>query len=98
MHIGEEGRLGPESTNEASVILTELIKGLVDHPDRVDIQSLDGSQSTVFEVKVAPIDVRRIIGRRGRTADAIREILLNLGSKAGRRYLLQIVEPQERAG
>ena len=81
---------------ETTVLLNLLIRALVDFPDEVKIQTLAGSQSTIFEVVVHPEDVRRVIGRRGRTADAVREIMINLGSKVGRRYILEIVEPMGR--
>ena len=81
------------NTREIAALLDLMIRALVDYPEDVLVQTLEGSQSTIFEVKVNPDDVRRVIGRKGRTADAVREILINLGSKAGRRFLLEIVEP-----
>ena len=84
------------SARDTSALLNLLIRSLVDFPDDVSVQTLEGSQSTIFEVKVNREDVRRVIGRKGRTADAVREILINLGSKAGRRFLLEIVEPSPR--
>ena len=77
-------------------LLRLLVKSLVDQPNAVDIGILTAEQSTIFEVKVDAEDVRRMIGRQGRTADALRQILLNLGSKAGRRYHLEILEPTNR--
>ena len=81
---------------ETTALLNLLIRALVDFPNEVDIQTLEDSQSTIFEVAVHAEDVRRVIGRRGRTADAVREIMINLGSKVGRRYILEIVEPKGR--
>lgn len=77
-------------------LLDLLIRGLVDLPDEVTVHTLAADQSTIFEVRVDADDVRRIIGRRGRTANAIRELLTSLGARARRRYHLEIVEPDHR--
>lgn len=77
-------------------LLTHLVQSLVDAPDHVHVQALEGTQSTVFEVSVAPEDIRRVIGRKGRTADALRELLLNWGGKTGRKLLLEVLEPSHR--
>ena len=81
---------GPQS------LLTQLVQSLVDQPDEVRVEVLEGSQSTIFEVSVAPPDVRRVIGRKGRTADALRELMLSWGGKAQRRLMLEIMEPTRR--
>ena len=88
----------PSGTVDGAVaaLLQMLVQSLVDNQNRVSITILRAEQTTIFEVKVDPEDVRRIIGRKGRTADAIREILFNLGSKEGRRYVMEIVEPRGR--
>lgn len=83
-------------TAQATHVLHHLTAALVDFGDQVDVSCVSGEHTVIFEVRVAPIDVKRLIGKRGRTADAIRELLLNLGSKAGARYLLEIVEPTHR--
>lgn len=87
----------PTPIARAAAVLAHLVGELVDAPELVTIAPLEGMQAVIFEVKVAPPDVRRIIGRRGRTANAVREILGNLGSKAGKRYSLEIVEPDRPA-
>jgi len=81
-------------TMETTALLNLMIRALVDDPDAVRVDAVEGGQSVIYEVTVDREDVRRVIGRRGRTAGALREIMLNLGSKAGRRYVLEIVEPQ----
>ena len=78
-------------------VVETLVRALVDEPEAVAIKAVQGGQAVIFEVAVHPEDVRRIVGRKGRTADACRELLTNLGSKAGRRFHLEIVEPKERA-
>lgn len=81
---------------QTAALLHQLTTALVDFSDEVRVSTVCGEQSVIFEVRVAPIDVKRIIGRRGRTADAIRELLLSLAGKANARYLLEIVEPTHR--
>lgn len=86
------------ATLETSALLNLLIRALVDAPDAVRVDVVEGGQSVIYEVVVDREDVRRVIGRGGRTAGALREIMLNLGSKAGRRYVLEIVEPARPVG
>ena len=91
--------MSDDSANGAgtlTALLALLVQSLVDQPDEVRVQALDGTQSTIFEVSVAPPDVRRVIGRKGRTADALRELLTNWGGKAGRKLLLEVMEPTRR--
>jgi predicted RNA-binding protein YlqC (UPF0109 family) len=73
--------------------LVELIaKSLVDNPEKVQVSQLDGAQSSIIELKVAPEDVGKVIGRQGRTAQSIRVILGAAGMKLKKRYTLELVE------
>ncbi len=73
--------------------LVELItKALVDDPDQVKVTQLDGQQSSIIELRVAPEDMGKVIGKQGRTAQAIRVILGAAGMKLKRRVNLEIVE------
>jgi len=73
--------------------LIEMIaKALVDSPDQVEVRAIEGEQSTVFELKVAPTDLGKVIGKQGRTARAIRTILGASGMKLKRRFTLEILE------
>ena len=73
--------------------LVELIaKALVDQPDKVLVTQLEGEQTTILELKVAPEDLGKVIGKQGRTARAIRIILGAGGMKLKRRYNLEIIE------
>ncbi len=73
--------------------LVELIaKSLVDDPDKVKVTQLDGQQSSIIELRVAPEDMGKVIGKEGRTAQAIRVILGAAGMKLKRRVNLEIVE------
>ena len=73
--------------------LVELIaKSLVDDPDKVQVSQLDGEQSSFIELKVAPEDVGKIIGKQGRNAQAIRIILGAAGMKMKKRFNLEIID------
>lgn len=69
-----------------------LVRSLVDRPDEVLLTEIQGTQATVIEVKVAKTDHGKLVGRRGRTADAIRDLLVTYGGKRNRRYMLEILE------
>lgn len=73
--------------------LVELIaKSLVDNPDRVQVFQIDGEQSSIIELKVAPEDVGKVIGKQGRNVQAIRIILGAVGMKLKKRFILELIE------
>jgi predicted RNA-binding protein YlqC (UPF0109 family) len=73
--------------------LVEMIaKALVDNPDKVHVSQLEGEQTSILELKVAPEDLGKVIGKQGRTARAIRVILGASGMKLKRRFNLEIIE------
>ena len=73
--------------------LIEMIaKALVDSPDQVAVNAIEGEQSTVLELKVAQSDLGKVIGKQGRTARAMRTILGAAGMKLRRRVTLEILE------
>jgi len=69
-----------------------IVRSLVDNADAVDIREVDQRGTTLIEVRVAPEDVGKIIGKQGRTIRALRSIARVLGTKANRRYSVEIVE------
>lgn len=76
---------------EARILLYLLLRELAEEPDAIRILMVEGSQTLIFEAHVATVDIPRIVGRKGRVAEAIRALLINLGAKSGRgRYLLEI--------
>jgi predicted RNA-binding protein YlqC (UPF0109 family) len=56
-------------------LLIQIVKALVDNPEQVQINAIEGSQTTVLELKVAESDMGKVIGKHGRTANAIRTLL-----------------------
>jgi len=76
--------------------LVEMIaKALVDNPDKVQVIQVEGEQSSILELKVAPEDLGKIIGKQGRNAMAIRVILSAAGMKLKKRLNLEIIEEQQ---
>jgi predicted RNA-binding protein YlqC (UPF0109 family) len=73
-------------------LITAIVKALVDQPDEVCVNEIGGSHTTVLEVQVAKTDMGKVIGKHGRTAQAIRAILSAASGKARKRYILEIVE------
>ena len=76
--------------------MRELVEGmaraLVDHPDQVQVRGIEGEQTTVLELRVAPGDLGKVIGRQGRTARSMRTILSAAGMKLKKRFTLEILE------
>jgi len=69
-----------------------VVRAFVDHPEQVAVSQVRKQDSTVLELKVAPGDLGRVIGRQGRTARALRALVLLAGEKIDRRLHLQILD------
>ncbi|RIX28358.1 RNA-binding protein [Amnibacterium setariae] len=70
--------------------LLHLVKGIVDAPDDVRVESHSSPRGEVLEVRVAPADLGRVIGRSGRTAKALRTVISALAD--GRRVRVDVVD------
>lgn len=73
-------------------LILYVVKALVDHPESVEVQELQGEKTTVIELKVAQEDLGKVIGKQGRTARSLRTILNAAGTKMGKRCVLEIIE------
>jgi len=73
-------------------LVEEIAKALVDHPEQVQVKSVEGEQVTVLELRVAPDDLGKVIGRQGRTVKSIRTLLGAAGMKLKKRYTLEVLE------
>jgi predicted RNA-binding protein YlqC (UPF0109 family) len=73
-------------------LVEEIARALVDHPEQVQVQTVEGSQVTVLELRVHPEDLGKVIGRQGRTAKAMRTLLGASGMKLHKRFTLEILE------
>ena len=72
--------------------LEYVIKGLVQHPDAVSVTPVERAGATVYELRLEPSDVGKIIGRQGVTINAIRSLLVAGSAKKGIRCSVEIVE------
>ena len=73
-------------------MITHIAKALVDNPEEVVVREIEGQRTLVIELKVAKEDIGKIIGKRGRTVQAIRMILTRASAKIGKRSVLEIIE------
>jgi uncharacterized protein len=80
--------------NDSSLkeVVETIAKALVDNPDDVAVTELDGEGAIVLELRVAPQDLGKVIGKQGRTARAMRTLLRAAGMKLRKRFVLEILE------
>ena len=69
-----------------------IVKNLVDHPEQVKINEIGGTQTLIIELSVEKSDIGKIIGKRGKTINAIRTLLMSVASRNGIRVNLEILE------
>lgn len=69
-----------------------MVRALVDEPDDVRVDVVERGGMSVIQLRVAPVDVGKVIGRRGTTIQAIRSLVQVGGAKSGRRCTLDLVE------
>ncbi len=69
-----------------------VVKHLVDNPDAVQVNEIDGERTAVFELRVGEGDMGKVIGRRGQTAKSLRTLLAAASAKNGKRAVLEILE------
>jgi predicted RNA-binding protein YlqC (UPF0109 family) len=73
-------------------LIKHIAQSLVDNPDKVEVTEVIGKQTTVIELRVAKEDLGKVIGKQGRTAQAIRTILFAASAKGHKRAVLEILE------
>jgi len=73
-------------------LIENIARALVDHPDQVSVNEIDSETSATIELRVAPEDLGKVIGRRGRTAAAMRSLLTASAAKQKKRAVLEILE------
>jgi predicted RNA-binding protein YlqC (UPF0109 family) len=74
----------PKSDGALRPALEHLVKGIVEHPDDVRVRMVDGRRGLLLEVRVHPEDLGTVIGRGGRTAKALRQVVQSIGGRAVR--------------
>ena len=83
---------------DTRLLVEEIAKALVDSPGDVAVTEKAGEQSTTLELKVAPGDLGKVIGKQGRTARSLRTILAAASMKVRHRFSLDIVEEESSRG
>ena len=69
-----------------------LIKNLVEDPHSVQISLVDKEEVTIVEIRVAQPDIAKLVGRQGRTINALRTIAMTIGARFGRRVRLEVMQ------
>lgn len=81
-----------EQGGDVRELVLQIAKALVDEPELVTVEALDGSDGTVLELRVAQRDLGKVIGKQGRTARSLRTIIGAASMKLRKRHTLEIIE------
>jgi uncharacterized protein len=73
-------------------LMSQVVRALAEHPDRVVVAELVGAQTAILEVRCHADDIGKVIGRNGRTVNALRGLAEALGMRRRQRVLLEVVE------
>lgn len=73
-------------------IVAYIAKSLVDHPEEVQVSETLGQQSVIIELKVAPEDMGKVIGKQGRIAKAIRTVVRAVATKENKKVIIEIMD------
>ena len=69
-----------------------IVKSLVDEPESVELNEIEGEKSTILELRVSPNDIGKVIGKQGRIAKALRTSLSATATKSGKHASLEILD------
>ena len=69
-----------------------VVKALVDFPDQVDVRAVDGERAMIYELRMNQSDVGKVIGKQGRTIQALRTLVNGASVKQGKRAMVEIIE------
>jgi predicted RNA-binding protein YlqC (UPF0109 family) len=78
--------------NEMKELLLLIAKALVDNPDEVSVNEVEGEQSIILELKVAKDDMGKVIGKQGKIAKAIRTVIKSAAVKENKRVVVEIIQ------
>ena len=73
-------------------LVTYIAKSIVDNPDQVEVNEVEGERAVVFELRVAPEDMGKVIGKKGRAIHAVRALVQAAAAKEGKRATVEILE------
>ncbi|MBF0409215.1 MAG: KH domain-containing protein [Candidatus Riflebacteria bacterium] len=72
-------------------LITSTVQALVEHPSEVDVKAIEGDGTVVFEVQVHPEDAGKVIGKKGRTINAIRTIIRSTAALGKKKVMMELV-------
>lgn len=81
----------PEKESVMKEFVAYLIKNLVDHPDRVDVQVIENEAGMIIEARVHPEDVAKVVGRQGRIIKSLHTIAMTVGARLGKRVRVELL-------
>ena len=73
-------------------VLEIIAKALVDSPDEVSVKEVEGEQSVILELRVAPADMGKVIGKQGRIAKALRTVVKAAANREDKRVVVEIIQ------
>ena len=73
-------------------LVETIAKSLVDHPEAVEVREVEGRTASVIELRVAPSDMGKVIGKQGRIAKSIRTVVKEAATKANKKVAVEIVQ------
>lgn len=73
-------------------LVEAIAKSLVDNPDAVDVKETEENQTIIIELRVAPADMGKVIGKQGRIAKAIRTVVKAAAIKENKKVVVEIVQ------
>ena len=73
-------------------LLEQIARSLVDNPDEVSVNEIEGEQSLILELKVSEDDMGKVIGKQGRIAKAIRVVMKAAAIKENKRVVVEIIQ------
>jgi predicted RNA-binding protein YlqC (UPF0109 family) len=92
MHDDDDDRRGDDPEDRLEDLIIYVARNLVDEPDDVAVEAIEGDRAIIYELSVAPGDLGKVIGKDGRTARAMRTLLAATSAKLRKRAVLDIVE------
>lgn len=79
------------NSSNVTNVLEKLVKTIVDYPEKVQVKRIEGSSTLIYEVKVGSEDIGKVIGKQGKTAEAVRTIIQAISRKSGKNTIVSIL-------
>ncbi len=77
---------------DINAFVENIVKHLIDNPEELSVTHVEGEKVTIFEIRVNPSDIGKVIGKSGRTIKALRILVSAVAARSGIRSMLEIVE------